>query len=209
MSEEGAIVVTATRYDVARIRIVRVLAPVTMIVGVSARWTMAKPLVLAAFALILFTIGMYASSRAALRRRAMHVCDGVIRLRADSAAWRPSAHPRHDPSDDIALAAIRQWTWNGSIVRLYGGEHAWKLCSASGHHEALGHALRAGLGPPLLLRRRGSARARVLALAIAAVGGAALWAGIAYEWSALALVGVPCVIGGLAALGALSQSVTR
>jgi hypothetical protein len=209
MAEADVIAVTATRYDVTRTQIVRFLAPVAMILGLIARRLMTTPLLLAAFALILFTFGLYASSRAALGRRAQQIRNGVLRLATDSAALGETAPRAHDPSDDIALRSIRKWTWDGSIARLYAAEHSWKLRSACGDHETLEGALREALGPPLVLRRRGSARARRLALSMAALGIVAAGFGMAYETTALALIGVPCLIGGLAAFGALSQSVAR
>jgi hypothetical protein len=209
MAEADVIAVTATRYDVARIQIVQFLAPAAMILGVVARWRMTTPLLLAGFALILFTFGLYASSRAALGRRALQIRNGILRLAIESTALGETAPCAHDPADDIALRSIRKWTWDGSIARLYAAEHSWKLRSARGDHETLGDSLRETLGPPLVLRRRGSARARVLALSMAALGVVAAGFGIAYETTALALIGVPCLIGGLAALGALSQSVAR
>jgi hypothetical protein len=200
MAEADVIAVTATRYDVTRIQVVRFLAPMAMILGVIARRFMTAPLLLAAFALLLFTFGLYALSRVALGRRELQIRNGVLRLATGSA---------RDPADDIALRSLRKWTWNGSMARLYAAEHSWKLRAARGDHETLGAALREALGPPLVLRRRGSASARTLAISMAALGLVAAGFGIAYETTALALMGVPCLIGGLAAFGALSQSVAR
>ena len=207
MADDGVIEVTATRYHVARIQIARLLAPVAIVVGIFARRLMTTPLLLAAFALMLFALGLFASSRAALGRRALQIRNGVLRLATESTARERDGDREH--SNDIALRLIGKWTWNGSIARLYGAEHSWKLSSVSHQHEALCAALRAALGPPLVLHRRGSARARAIALSIALLGVTAAGFGIAYETTALALIGVPCLVGGLAALGALSQRVVH
>ena len=65
----------------------------------------------------------------------------------------------------------------------------------------------AAFGEPLVLRRRGSARARSIGGAVAAAGALLVAGGIAWDVAPLAIPGVLALVFGLATLGALSQKV--
>jgi hypothetical protein len=64
------------------------------------------------------------------------------------------------------------------------------------------------LGAPLGLARRGSTRARTLALCVTVFGAISTALGIAYSLT-LVIIGGPCFAFGAGALGALSQRIVR
>jgi hypothetical protein len=77
-----------------------------------------------------------------------------------------------------------------------------------GEAEDLRPILARVFGAPLVLRRRGSVRARQVSGGVALLGAMLVAAAIAFDFAQLVLVGVPVVMFGLGALGALSQRVT-
>jgi hypothetical protein len=112
-------------------------------------------------------------------------------------------------SDLTASAhAYRRWTYDGGVARLYGSAFSFRLRAKQGCGDAMRLALFHGLGAPLELTRRGSTRARALALAVTIFGAISSGFGLAYSMT-LVVIGVPCFAFGAGALGALSQKVVR
>ncbi|MET0592297.1 MAG: hypothetical protein ABW133_06335 [Polyangiaceae bacterium] len=206
MAAESDLLVTATRYHIARIQIARTLLPIATIVGIVARRLLGDAIVVVAFALLAVLLALWFSASKGLGRRRMQIRSGALRLARQDAE---SAARDEDRSSEIPFRSIRQWTWNGTIARLYGAEHSWKLRAIDGKDEALGESLRGALGAALILKRRGSGRARIIALVVAVLGLASAGFGIATETGPMAILGVLGLVGGFAAFGALSQHAVK
>ena len=89
-------------------------------------------------------------------------------------------------------------------ARLYASAAGWRLGALPADAEELRQVLTPIFGAPLLLRRRGSVRARQAAGAVAFAGAALFAVAIVFDVARLVLVGVPALILGVAALWALS-----
>jgi hypothetical protein len=107
-----------------------------------------------------------------------------------------------------SAAAYRRWTYDGGVARLYGSTFSFMLRAKKGCGDAMRLALVQGLGAPLELTRRGSPRARAIALAVTIFGAFSSGFGLAHSMT-FVLIGVPCFAFGGGALGALSQKVVR
>jgi hypothetical protein len=103
---------------------------------------------------------------------------------------------------------VHRWTAVNGLARLYGLEQSYKLRARRGAEAELSAFLSRCFGPPLTLRRRGSFRARMIALTVGLCGlvGAAVAIGVGITW--LAVVGPLAFIFGIATFGALSQRTT-
>lgn len=103
---------------------------------------------------------------------------------------------------------VHRWTVANGLARLYGLEQSYKVRARSGAEAKLSASLARCFGPPLTLRRRGSFRARMIALTVGLCGlvGAAVAIGVGITW--LAIVGPLAFIFGVATFGALSQRTT-
>jgi hypothetical protein len=106
-----------------------------------------------------------------------------------------------------ARFGVREWTFVGGTARLYGADTSFEMRARPGASVALEALLAGVFGRPTRLKRRGSDRARTIALVVAALGLVAAVAAFYTELLALTFVGVPAFIFGLATFGALSQRV--
>jgi hypothetical protein len=183
-----------TRYKVARLRLGQMLLPVAVLTTVAAR---RFPNVLT----VLVALGMQV------------VCLAFFLTGGTRFGWQRLVFERGGMtvgSTDARIERnrVHRWTIVGGVARLYGLEHSYKLGARTGNEEALSAFLSSRFGPPLNLRRRGSFRARMIALAVGVMGliGAAMAIGIGIDW--LAIVGPLAFIFGVATFGALSQRTT-
>jgi hypothetical protein len=105
----------------------------------------------------------------------------------------------------VVVKGPTRWTLDGLAARLYGDRHTWRIRAAQGQEMALRDLLTPLFGTPILLQRRGSPRARAIALLVACAGVVLTTLAAALELTPLIFAGVPCAIFGLATFGALSQ----
>ena len=196
MTDSGDVKLEAkvTRYTIARLRFGQLLLPMAFVTAVAARrfpGVFTVGLALTAQALVLwlfFTAGKrFGWQRLAFER------GGVTIGSTDARIERHKVH---------------RWTIVGGLARLYGLEQSYKLRARGGAEPELSALLARQFGPPLALRRRGSLRARLIALAIGVCGliGAAIAIGVGITW--LAIVGPLAFVVGFATFGALSQRMT-
>jgi hypothetical protein len=103
---------------------------------------------------------------------------------------------------------VHRWTVVNGLARLYGLKQSYTLRARSGAESELSASLARCFGPPLTLTRRGSFRARMIALTVGLCGlvGAAIAIGVGVTW--LAIVAPLAFILGVATFGALSQRTT-
>jgi hypothetical protein len=187
--------VDVVRFDVTKSKIARALIPLGLVLGISARrldtgWGMLAATALALGALVLFALG---------RRRFGHrsLSTAGTELHLDGGA------------PPICRGDVSAWTLAGRTARLYGPRVSWQVRTDPSHAAALRAALSSALGKPLVLRKRGSAGARLGALLIA-LGGLGLTAATFLTGSLprpIVTVAALATLGGLAFLGALSQSI--
>jgi hypothetical protein len=101
------------------------------------------------------------------------------------------------------------WTLSDRLARVYGDEHSYRLVVTQGDVAELGAALTAAFGPITVTVRRGSLRARTVALSVCISGIIALGTAVFFELLVLALIGIAAAILGGATFGALSQRIAR
>jgi hypothetical protein len=104
---------------------------------------------------------------------------------------------------------VREWTWLNAVARLYGSDTSHTLKACPGSEAILESSLRGLLGAPQMLQRRGSHRARLIALGVAVLGLASCGAAFMLDSISLIVAGVPALGIGLATFGALSQRVVQ
>jgi hypothetical protein len=178
----------ATRYDLRKLRLVQLIVPVAMVGSVLARRTM-SPIAIAMAAALMAAAAYTLLKLKTTRHRNLSVRRGTLRLDDEN------IHP-----DQLSL-----WRWQGDRARLYLHTGAMVL-RAPAAPAALQAQLRSVFGAPVEFARRGSPRARWLAVAVFLTGAALTAVGFTIG-SHLASAGVLMVIGGFAAFGTLSQCV--
>jgi hypothetical protein len=193
-SETQDITAEVVRVDPAQVRFGQALVPVATIVAIAAR-RLDRPLLAAVFV----GVGTLALLSFVFARRSLGSM--TLRFAAGGVLWPDGS--RVSPSD------VNAWVSDGSAARLYSNSANWKLKVAHERAEELASALRRVFGPPISLARRGTPRARSAALAVGIAGGCAVAFGLGLNLLPLVLVGVPSLIFGLAAFGALSQKIAR
>lgn len=182
----GSFPVVATRYDLRKLRLAQLIVPLAMMGSVLARRTM-SPIAIA-MAVVLMVVGAYTLLKLkTTRRRNLSVRRGTLRLDDES------IHPNQ----------LSLWRWQGDRARLYLHTGAMVL-RAPDAPAALQAQLRSVFGAPVEFARRGSPRARWLAVAVFLTGAALTAIGLTVG-SHIASAGVLMVIGGFAAFGTLSQ----
>lgn len=183
------------RYDVRMVRLARNLVPVAILVSIGARYA-----------------GTYYAAAVAL------LMQGVLAFIFVRARTRFGNQSVIAESDRLVLSesntTIRRrktiaWTLSDRLARVYGAEHSYRLVVSQGDVAEFGAALTAALGPITVTVRRGSPRARTVALAACISGIVGLGAGVFFELLVLALIGIAAAILGGATFGALSQRVAR
>ncbi len=187
--------VKAVRTDVAKWQRGQALAPIAVVVSIIARRSMVPVLLLAAGGLLATAGVLFIQARRSMGRCELHALGDRVRL------------DDGDAGAEIARGDVRAWTFQGGTARLYTSVAGWRLAMLEGGVEDLRQILASVFGPPLLLQRRGSVRARQVAGGIALTGAVVVAVAIALDFGPLVFVGVLMVLFGLGALGALSQRV--
>jgi hypothetical protein len=193
-SEDVTLEARVTRYNVARLRSGQLLLPIAVVAAMAAR---RFPNVFT----VLLAVGVQASTLALLLsagrlfgwQRIVFEHGGMSVGSTDARIERHKVH---------------RWTVVNGLARLYGLEQSYKVRARRGAEAELSASLARCFGPPLTLRRRGSFRARRIALTVGACGlvGGAVAMGVGITW--LAIVGPLAFILGVATFGALSQRTT-
>lgn len=192
---EDAIEARVTIYHLAPLRIAQVVLPLAAVTTIFARrspsvvgWTFAFGLQIFA-AVFLF--------RAIKRRRyqRVHIERGAIQIRELGVC--------------VPRLSIRRWTYSSGLASLYCADGSYRLRARPGQELSLEAALRALLGAPSRLERRGSLTARMIALSIALAGIVATIAAVVSDTAALIVLGLPAFIIGTASFAAMSQRVIR
>ena len=196
MTDSGDVKLEAkvTRYTIARLRLGQLLLPMAFVTAVAARrfpGVFTVCLAVGAQALVLWLF-VTAGKRFGWQRLAFE--HGGVSIGSTDAR--------------IERHKVHRWTIVNGLARLYGLEQSYKLRARGGAEPELSALLARQFGPPLALRRRGSLRARMIALAVGLCGlaGTAFAIGIGITW--LAIVGPLAFILGVATFGALSQRTT-
>lgn len=183
----------AVRIDVSRVRLGQVLIFVCMVAVPLARRFMIGPMLAGVGGLLLVTLIVFVSARRSFGQVALDMGGGRLRLGVDG--------------PQLARADVTAWTIDGASARVYTREAGWRFTTSAENADVLRRLLAGAFGGPLILKRRGSRRARAIAGIVALAGIPLTATGIALQIPLLAAAGVPAVIFGLAALGALSQKV--
>jgi hypothetical protein len=190
---ESALSVRLVRYDVKKLRWGQLFAPVTGIATVAARRLPGPVSLTVAVASLTLALFAFVTARRGFGRRALVLEGRCLRFGAHAPEIRP--------------ASVTSWTWDAPTARLYGAELSWRLATDNANADGVRAALTTAFGKPKLLSRRGSARARGIAFAVLLAGAATTGAGIGFQLTACAVLGVLGLIGGMAAFGAQSQKV--
>jgi len=186
--DSGTVVqVRALRYDLVKLRLGQALLPVALVAFPIARRFGSLPVVVAA------------------------LIPGVAALLAFLSARRKTivrlvAHPGRVKIGHSTIQAgeASRWRWHGTRATLFAPEGNVLLRAMSrADIQALRTALEQALGSPLTFRRRGSLRARVISLVVAAAGMALVAIGVAHHLVYLTPGVVPAIVG-LATFAALS-----
>jgi hypothetical protein len=181
------------RVDVAKWRLAQFLIPIATIASVAVRripglaTTVLALLILAATGVVLLI------ARRSFGRRQIQFAAGKILI--------------SDTDLTVRSSDVTAWTYDHNTGRLYGRATSWRLVVKDDDRENFRAALASIFGKPKLLRHRGSRRARIIALGAAVLGGGILAVGISMDIVATVFVGVPCLVFGLATLGAFSQKI--
>lgn len=190
---QPAFPIRLVRYDVRGWTAAQSLAPIAVIAGVMARRMPNRVVVLVALALFAASIALFVRSRKNFGWKPLEIGPHALRLA--------------DAGVEVSAQAVHQWTFAGTTARLYGSKFSYRLDVASSHQEALERALALVFGRATPLKRRGSLRARIIALSVCALGLVGLAAAIALSLVQLLFVAVPAIILGFATFMALSQRI--
>lgn len=200
----GEVSVDAKRWTLSRLKFGRALLPIAIVVGIVARRSLWTPLVVVGCASMAVSLYAMLSARRSIGRRVLAGGRGVLHLRPHG------VQSAQENGDDIPVREVKSWTWDGArAARLYGPHYAWRLRTTAEAGEMLNTLLRHQIGPPYLLRRRGSPRVRWGAFVVMLLGPIAVWFGIAFEVTPVLVVGILCFVLGFATFGAFSQRVVR
>jgi hypothetical protein len=193
--DEAFLEAKVTRYRIGRIRLGQLLVPLAVIVSVFARRVPTTLSILLAFALQGIALAVFLSAMKGFGWQPLRFGDGGVSF--------------GETGLRLLRREVRRWTLIGRIARLYGGEVSFKLQVGEGSETVLGALLQSQFGSPLVMERRGSTRARLVALFAALAGVVLCTFAIARDSALLALLGAPAMVLGLAMFGAMSQRVAR
>jgi len=193
-SDDVTLEANVTRYNIARLRSGQLLLPIAVLTTVAAR---RFPNVFT----VLLVVGVQASALALLLTAGRRF--GWQRI-----VFKHGGLSVGSTDARIERHKVHRWTVVNGLARLYGLEQSYKLRARSGAESELSASLKRCFGQPLTLRRRGSFRARMIALTVGLCGlvGSAVAIGVGITW--LAIVGPLAFIFGVATFGALSQRTT-
>ena len=183
-----------TRYDIARFRLGQALVPVALIATVLwRRFPDSVPLVAVVVAQGLAAIAFLSAvrwfGRQQLRVHGGAVCVGTT-------------------GPQIKRSGVREWTLVGSTARIYCGDESFRLRVRPDSDQELDALLRPLLGKPTELKRRGTERARRIALGVGVAGLVSVLTSFAIDGTlVLTIIGTPALIFGIVTFGALSQRV--
>jgi len=187
-SDSGAAVeVRATRYDPVKLRLGQVLLPIALVVFPVARRFASTVAVVPALIVAVAALLTFLSARRS----------NITRL---------VAHPGRVKIGSAIVQAgeAGRWRWHGTHATLFAPEGNLVVKARSpAEIQALRAALEQALGSPLNFRRRGSLRARVISLLVAAVGLTLLEISVVYHLVYMTPAIIP-VIMGIATFAALS-----
>lgn len=197
MSEPDDVFIEAkvTRYNIARLRLGQVLVPLAVIAAVVAQRAQTTLAAASAFALLGIGFAVFLSAAKRLGWQPLRFEGAVVSFGATGLR--------------MERKQVREWTLIGDVARLYARDLSVKLQARGGSEQVLGALLRSQFGSPVPMDRRGSKRARALALCAAAFGLVMSVLAIVNDNSLLAVVGAPAVVFGIAVFGALSQRVAQ
>src|SRR6185312_15297027 len=183
------------RMSVARFQIATALVPVALILATVARRSGGG-----VFVYVLAFAAQAAAFAAFFGARRSFVVTGLRR--------EGSRLGFVETDESVARTEVTLWTWSDGRARVYTSRFGWTLTAAPGASPDALRAFLAGIfGEPRALRRRGSTRGRLVALAVALLGSVVWVYGFFVELPLIAVACVPCVVFGLATFGALSQQI--
>jgi|SRR3569623_288528 len=183
----------AVRTDVGRARLGQALVFICLAAGPIARRLMIGPLLAGVGCLMAVTLIVFWSARRSFGKVALTGGNGRLRVGEDK--------------ESIGRADVSAWTIQGSSARVYTRSAGWRFKVSPENAEALRATLAGTFGAPLVLKRRGTKRARMIAAIVALAGAVTTATAIAIDMPPLVVAGVPALVFGLAVLGALSQKV--
>jgi len=175
-------------------RLGQLLAFGCLAIGPIARRLMIGPLLAGAGALLAVTLIVFWSARRSFGKLPLTAGGGRLRI-------------GDDDNGAIRRVDVTAWTIDGPSARVYTRSAGWRFKVSAEDAAALRTLLAGAFGAPLVLRRRGTKRARMIAAMVATAGAVVTATAIALETPPLVVVGVPALVFGLAVLGALSQKV--
>jgi hypothetical protein len=191
---ESLITVHVTRYRIARVRAGQALVPFVIISSIVARrMPETIPVGIAVLLQLATAIALF-SARRSFGWRPFRIERGVARVGQDL---------------EIVRHRVLRWTAVGNVTRIYCSDISLRLRSRTEDTLRLSNALQSWLGAPIRLQRRGTRRARGVALTVSLAGLALVAVAFAFSKVALVVLGIPCFIIGIATFGALSQRVAR
>ena len=194
-SGSSSVEARVTRYKVRRFRLGQALVPPALLITILARRTQDLVATIAMFGLLSLALLAFLSAIKRIGWQVLRVERGSI--------WFGTTEER------VRRERVRDWTWLNGVARLYGAETSYTLRPRRGSEAALEALLRGLLGAPRALQRRGTVRARVIAMSVALLGLAACVAAFAFDSIPLIVAGVPAFGIGIATFGALSQRVVQ
>src|SRR5262249_44927036 len=104
---------------------------------------------------------------------------------------------------------VRNWTMVDRVARLYSSNVSYRVLAREGSEQVVRALLSSQFGQPIALERRGSNTARMLAVGAAISGVIVVALAIYFDKAALAAIGAPLLVGGIAAFGVLTQRAAR
>lgn len=170
----------------------QMLVPVATLLTIVARRLGTDLLAVATLVFLMFALGVMLSARSSRGRQQLEV----------------RSHRLSINNITITRAEVTRWSWNGARALLQGEGESWAL-SAVGAPEPVRLALVSVLGPPRVMVRRGSPRARTWAAAAGVAGLLSFPLIILFNLPILLPVSVVLFLAGFATFGAFSQRITR
>lgn len=192
---EAEIEVRLTRYDVTRLRLAQVLIPFVSVATILARRVSGSLWISVAIASQVLTVFVLLGAIRRFGWQPLVLENGALRFGATGI--------------EASRQGVRDWTYLGGVARIYRGESSLRLRARPGAELALEAVLRALLGQPRTLVRRGSKRARIWALVAGTLGLVLVALAFALDATLLVPFGVATFIFGVATFGALSQRVAE
>jgi hypothetical protein len=180
-------------YQLSRVRQGQSLVPVAFFLTLAARYIQHPILVGLAIAADVLTLVAFVRARRAFSEHPLSLHRGGVSFGANGA--------------EILPIHVTAWVWEGSTARLYGSDAFWKIRSAPDNQAGLCALLRKVFGEPVIRRRKGSRKARVLSIGAFLIGLACVAASQATNLWGIGLLGVAASFLGLVAFITFSQKI--